>query len=273
VCWVVSPQEERQHQPYRLLSLGSDGLLLVWRCPRQGSQLTPVLGYRLLAESVPRNLRVGRARGDSVMGGTSLSFSHEDRSLAVVGCENGCLLKCSVHTDTHESLDSDLGERSMKSAITFAFRPHHGPVYGCSCSPFHRNLFLSASTDTSARLYSLLDSSPLLCMEPDCGYLFSVQWSPTRPLVFAVGSADGHVIIYDLQASHVKPCAKLDASPHHRPVCSVQYNAKRPQLLASGDASGIIKVWRLCSDLTAQTAGEVDQLASLAMTTPPTASL
>ena len=85
-------------------------------------------------------------------------------------------------------------------------------------------------------------------MEPDCGYLFSVQWSATRPLVFAVGSADGHVIIYDLkvgntladyswqwlytacvlcQESHVKPCAKLDASPHHRPVYSVQYNTKR----------------------------------------------
>lgn len=41
--------------------------------------------------------------------GTSLSFSHEDSSLVVVGCGNGCLLKCSVQTDADLSLDSDLG--------------------------------------------------------------------------------------------------------------------------------------------------------------------
>ena len=125
-------------------------------------------------------------------------------------------------------LSSHTVERDFQSAIKFAFQPHHGPVYGCGCSPFHRNLFLTASTDMSARLYTLLDvstipsflpplipipwppcfslsspspmqSSPLLCVEPGCGYLFCLQWSPTRPLVFALGSADGQVIIYDLK--------------------------------------------------------------------------
>ena len=49
------------------------------------------------------------------------------------------------------------GGGGMRSPVTFAFRPHQGPVYGVSCSPFHRNIFLTASTDTSAHLYSLLD--------------------------------------------------------------------------------------------------------------------
>ena len=70
MCWVDGPQGERQHQPYRLLSLGSDGLLLVWRCPRQGfQQLTAVISYRLTADSVPRHLRAGRAHRDTAMGG------------------------------------------------------------------------------------------------------------------------------------------------------------------------------------------------------------
>ena len=51
------------------------------------------------------------------------------------------------------------GEHDFKSPIKFVFRAHHGPVYGICCSPFHRNLFLSCSTDASARLYSLLDVS------------------------------------------------------------------------------------------------------------------
>ena len=132
VCWVMSSQDERQYQSYRLLSVGCDGILMVWRCPRQGSQLTAMLGYRLLAESVPRSLRAGRARGDTILGGehtlsrssdvlwcvgTSLSFSGEDSSLAVVGCENGCLLKCSLHTDTDVGLNSVLSKSSSYAHI------------------------------------------------------------------------------------------------------------------------------------------------------------
>jgi hypothetical protein len=269
VCWVGAPQEERQQSPHRLLTLGSDGLLLVWRWVKQSRQLAPVSGYKLTAESVPRNFRAGRARGDTPIGGTALSFPCEDSSLAVVGCENGCILKCSLHPNT----DIGPGGIDMRSPVTFAFRPHAGPVYGCDCSPFHRNLLLTASTDSSVRLHSLLDSSPLLAVEPDCGYLFSVQWSPSRPLVFAVGSADGHLLLYDLTVSHVKPSVLLDASPHHRPVYSLQYNSQRPQVLASGDASGVVKVWRLGSHLTSQVAGETEQLASLADSTPHAASL
>ena len=36
-------------------------------------------------------------------------------------------------------------------------------------------------------------------MEPDCGYLFSVCWSASRPLVFALGTATGHILLYDLK--------------------------------------------------------------------------
>ena len=70
LCWVCAPQEERQQQPHRLLSLASDGLLLVWRWVKQQRQLTVVAGYRLTAESVPRSLRAGRVRGDTPLGGT-----------------------------------------------------------------------------------------------------------------------------------------------------------------------------------------------------------
>ena len=142
-----APQEERQLSPHRLLTLGSDGLLLVWRWAKQSRQLALVSGYRLTAESVPRNFRAGRARGDTLIGGwlspcslmlqckdlvcvefktvvsvyrktvkctafpagTALSFPCEDSSLAVVGCENGCILKCSLHPNT----DSAPGEFSV----------------------------------------------------------------------------------------------------------------------------------------------------------------
>ena len=39
----------------------------------------------------------------------------------------------------------------------------------------------------------------------------------------------------------------------------------RHHLLASGDASGIVKVWRLSSELTQHKTGELDQLNSIAL--------
>ena len=38
-------------------------------------------------------------------------------------------------------------------------------------------------------------------MEPGCGYLFSVCWSVSRPLVFAIGTGQGQVLLYDLKVS------------------------------------------------------------------------
>ena len=47
----------------------------------------------------------------------------------------------------------------------------------------------------------------------------------------------------------------------------------RPQLLASGDASGVVKVWRLSTELTAQVPNEVEQLNAIALETLSTATL
>ena len=47
----------------------------------------------------------------------------------------------------------------------------------------------------------------------------------------------------------------------------------RPQFLASGDASGVIKVWRLSTELTNQSANEVEQLNSIALEALSTTTL
>ena len=76
----------------------------------------------------------------------------------------------------------------MRSPVNFAFRPHQGPVYGCNCSPFHRNLFLTSSTDSSVRLYSLLDvrSTPSLLLHniPD-----KSAWQPDGNLPLILSSS------------------------------------------------------------------------------------
>jgi len=94
--------------------------------------------------------------------------------------------------------------------------------------------------------------------------LFRVRWSPSRPLVFSVVTADGRLLIYDLKVNRVNPVVTLDVTANKSPVYSLEYNLHRRQTVATGDSQGRIKIWRLSDDLTAQSAREEEFLAGIA---------
>ena len=66
-----------------------------------------------------------------------------------------------------------------------------------------------------------------MTIEPGVGYLYSARWSPVRPLVFAVTSEDGSLLIYDLKHSHGVPKYKLDGSAKKQPVYTMQFNSHK----------------------------------------------
>lgn len=136
----------------------------------------------------------------------------------------------------------------LKSPVKLAFQPQYGPIYSISSSPFHRNLILTCGTDTEIKLYSLLQTTSLLSMCPDSGYLYSIDWSPTRPCVFACGSHKGSVLLYDLAKTGSNLSATIQASD--KPVHIVRFNEHREGYLASGDRNGVVKIWRLSNELT-----------------------
>jgi WD40 repeat protein len=51
------------------------------------------------------------------------------------------------------------------SPTEFAFQAHTGPVHALDASPFHRNLFLSASADGDLRVSSMLQAKPLMVLQ------------------------------------------------------------------------------------------------------------
>ena len=61
---------------------------------------------------------------------------------------------------------------------------------------------MSADNLEVSSTFFVLQSSLLLLIEPGKGYLFSVTWSPSRPLVIALGTAQGDLLMYDLQVSN-----------------------------------------------------------------------
>ena len=82
---------------------------------------------------------------------------------------------------------------------------------------------------------------------PDDGYLYSIEWSPSRPCVFACGSHKGNILIYDLAKPSTNLVNVIQAS--EKPVHIVSFNESRSGFLASGDRNGVVKIWRLPNEL------------------------
>ncbi len=75
--------------------------------------------------------------------------------------------------------------------------------------------------------YFFIQSRSIVSVEPSSGYLFSARWSPIRPLVFAVVTGNGQLLIYDLKSSKVTPVQSLQASPNKQAVYTLQFNTNQ----------------------------------------------
>lgn len=147
------------------------------------------------------------------MGVTTLAQSPWDSDTFLVGSEGGLLLRCSFSSQTPAAAPGGRSVPSRAPAV-FSFRPSGGPVHSLHFSPFHRyrlrphrsdplvsfsltasglcrNLFVSGGTDGLVHVHSLLQADPLLSVRVSDSYLFQVQWSPSRPLVFAAATGEG----------------------------------------------------------------------------------
>ncbi|NXG57244.1 WDR34 protein, partial [Hemiprocne comata] len=262
VNWLPDTKH-RNHS--RLLSASTDGRILVWREERAG-WLGLAEGFAVVAQQIPRSTRLKKlTRGEAAVGVTSLSFSHFDPRLFVVGVEGGYSLKCSMAAQTL-ALRGTSSSVPLRAPAELAFSPHAGPVYSVSCSPFHRqvlNLFLSCGTDGQVHLHSMLQSQPLISLQLSRKYLFCVRWSPVRPLVFAAASGEG-VHLFDFEKSSQKPAVSMKQGEGDCPVYCLEFNTKHTRLLAAGDAAGTVRVWQLSSDFTEQGSKEMSLLEQLA---------
>ncbi|NWW07910.1 WDR34 protein, partial [Oreocharis arfaki] len=276
VCQVNWLPDTKHRSHSRLLSVATDGKILVWREERDG-RLALVEGFAIVAQQIPRSTQLKKmAWREAAVGVTSLSFSHFDPGVFVVGVEGGYSLRCSTAAQT-PALPRPGGSVPLRAPVELAFSPHAGPVYSVSCSPFHRqnkktcfllspsprNLFLSCGTDGQVHFHSMLQTQPLFALQLSKKYLFCVCWSPVRPLVFAAASGEG-VHLFDLVRSMQKPTVSLKQSMSDCPVYCLEFNTKHTRLLAAGDAAGTVKVWQLSSDFTEQGPREMSHLEQLA---------
>ena len=148
--------------------------------------------------------------------------------------------------------------------VNFNYEGCMGPVHSTMYSPFHRHLFATGSTDGSLRLYHKLRRKCLLHIEPPCGsYLYSVVWSPVRPMVIAAVAGSGALYIYDLKASTARPVVTEQVAREGEAI-SMSWNKSVPSLICVGTANGCAKILEISESLRTPVPLEQDKLNEFA---------
>ncbi|XP_003965149.2 cytoplasmic dynein 2 intermediate chain 2 [Takifugu rubripes] len=262
VCEVVWVPLQKK-AAFGVLSACSGGKVLLWVLDAAQHVLVLNAAYALESQQIPQCQGL-KARGCSSVGITSLALSPWDPDTFLVGSEGGLLLRCSFSSKIPSTAPSDGHSLTHRAPAVFSFRPGSGPVHSIHSSPFHWNLFVSAGTDGLAHLHSLLQSEPLFSLKVSDSYVFQVQWSPSRPLVFAAATSQGEVQVFDLGHRSLRPVATLEQGGGGGAATCLAFNAHNPQLLAVGRTDGTVGVWHLSTELTEQSPQEISQLEQIA---------
>lgn len=264
ICWL---DEGKSKISTEIASCSGDGKVIVWSWggPPAPSKI-----------SLTRSLSLrGKGKESAVVSGASaMAFFSGERAQLVVGTEGGKLYKCTLEPTPSNSPTSGLNS----GTVQFPYEEQKAPILHLEASPFHRNLFISAGADSTIRLYNTMIAKSALTVIPSTeGSLFCVSWSPSRPSVFATGSADGCLYMYDFlfiqfsvltfrfdiadPVGRIKPTATLRVTKKSS-VQTVCFNKKVSGCVATGLSSGTIKVWQLSHPLTAPKSTDLAVLAS-----------
>ncbi|XP_054638165.1 WD repeat-containing protein 34 isoform X2 [Dunckerocampus dactyliophorus] len=247
-----------------VLSACSGGRLLLWTVNSEQGRCVLKAAFAVVQHQLPSNSSSFKVQGTITVGVTSMDLSAWDPDTLIVGSESGLLLRCSLSSQTPAAVTSPNQSVPLRAPVVFSFRPSSGPVHSIHCSPFHRNLFLSAGTDGLAHLHSLLQTNPLLSLRVSDTYVFKVQWSPSRPLLFAAATGQGEVQIFDLSGRSLRPAASIGQGGVGKAATCLAFNNQHSGLLAVGRSDGMVGVWKLSTDLTEQKPTETHLLEQIA---------
>ncbi|XP_042214290.1 cytoplasmic dynein 2 intermediate chain 2-like [Homarus americanus] len=246
--------------PNTLIATTSSGFVLVWGLNLTKQQLPLKSGYMLQGQDIPRGIRT-HMDGSSGVGISSASFNTEDSMLFVLGAEGGGLFLCSTSSEVPTGVE--FGGVGLMRCVTSTLASHSGRVITAQFSPHHRNAVLSAASDNQIRLFTLLQPNKPVSVIHSEEAIACVRWSPSRPLVVAVGRVTGEAALYDFGKSSGQPFLILPAAEKPSPITTLQFNKKNMKLVAVGDQLGRVCVWHLPNSAVSPLSTELSNLHTI----------
>ncbi|RXG68345.1 WD repeat-containing protein 34 [Armadillidium vulgare] len=140
-----------------------------------------------------------------------------------------------------------------------------GRVIQVSSSKFFIVMHSTLGSDKKLRLYLTtvyLPNKPV-CVIYNEEEMTCSQWSPSRPLVVAVGKTGGEISFYNFANKNCAPILSLPAPEKPSPISTLKFNKNNMKLLACGDHLGRVFIWQLPVNFISPSAFEQNTLADL----------
>lgn len=254
--WVQNLQEPREAYRYALCAGSQDCSVSIWTITNKLK--APLAIYTIHNR---RHLNTGVAavtfsRSADVQSKGVNAPSMD--SAIIVGLESGEVGRGRTGLLSSTPLEDEDGKAvtpNPSELVLDWMENHCGPVQAISSSPFFRHLFLSCSSDGTARLYNLMESHSQLTLEPSSDtkhFLYDAQFSPFRPSVVALASRSSYLHIYDLQKSKAKPLYSTEAGVDGAPVVCVKFCNASADWIATADTRGNARIWKVPTEMTQQ---------------------
>lgn len=176
------------------------------------------------------------------------------RSHIMLATEEGDILSADLSgkkAETNNNKDDDEDEASdSKEFLRWMAPDHCRPCVSLQQSPFFPNILLSVG-DWKFHIWKIGEDKPLFVSPHSNSYLTAGAWSPTRPAVLMVASADGSLFVWDFTDSSYRPSIELKAT--HTKITAMEFlpsSHSRQQLLAVGDESGTLHIFEVARTIT-----------------------
>ncbi|KAH7446711.1 hypothetical protein KP509_01G070000 [Ceratopteris richardii] len=235
VQWIDSNSEHGES----LVSISTDGNVTQWFLKKELEYVNLMTLKRVASNSRGAPLQPFISRRAA---GMCFDFSPRDSSIYLVGTEEGRIHKCS---------------RSYNEQYLQTYVGHTGPVFQVRWSPFIPSLFLSCSSDWTVCLWQEDKETALLVFQSATQSLQDLRWSFTNACVFGTVSDDGHLEIWDLSFSAVRPAIVYEEK---RRLSCVLFCQTSPIVVSAG-SNGAASIFRMVGfDCEINEADEVQKL-------------
>ncbi|XP_030851872.1 WD repeat-containing protein 63 isoform X1 [Strongylocentrotus purpuratus] len=212
-------------------------------CPTRVS-LQERQGDRSVLEKQPKS---ELEKKDSSMGGLGISLrggsAKEKRPLEgattkfYVGTQEGEL----VYADWKLEKDTDSGRLQAPKPL-FATQVHDKGIEALQRSPFFKDVLLLVGGWTFSLWKEGKEFGPLLTSSAAAKPLTAAYWSPTRPAVFYIGTAEGNVDVWDLLDKTHEPSLSQNISAAGITNIYPWVVSGKQQLLAVTDKIGTLHI-------------------------------
>ena len=249
--WELRWVDQNSERGEKIVSISSDGRITQWTM-KKGLEHTDLFKLKKVPNPAKQKDVKSEAFISRNASGFCFDFSPADSELYLCGTEEGNIHLCS----------------RLYNHFLRTYVGHTEPVYKVKYCPAHPGIFISASADWTLKIWSTESTKCLMSIQPGNTPVMDVCWSPAKTTVFGATTADGKLLVYDLDQNATEPSCRYNLEDESIHMNSLAFGEDSPVVMA-GTSAGTVATFTIHGLSSAMSGGvcvdPVKQLETILM--------